>query len=180
MVFHDGVAPSVGDGDEVKHGVLRRRPVGLLLSLCSELGKPRVSDVCTTGRGVERSRWCGSAGPYGSGNDRRTVVVSSSSGEIRFPLAHACGNRRRGKRLRGSSRRLARVRCPERSRGRTGAQIDSGSGAAACAMRHSGLRLGEEDEQARDPLVSGWGEVDRGRASDAGQVRAYRFGNDCE
>ena len=47
-------------------------------------------------------------------------------------------------------------------------------------MRHSGLRLGEEDEQARDPLVSGWGEVDPARASDAGRVWAYRFGSDCE
>ena len=45
---------------------------------------------------------------------------------------------------------------PERSRGRTGAQIDSGSGVAARAVWHSGLRLREEDEQARGPLVSGW------------------------
>ena len=151
MVFHGGVAPFVGDDDEVKHGVLRRRWVGLLLSLCSELGKPRVSDVCTTGRGVERSRWCGSAGPYGGGNDRRTAVVSSSSGEIRFALAHACGNRRRGK---------VSWEGTVSTRGWTRLEL-----ALGCACGATGLCPAREGRTGArvGPAVSGWS--DAGRAS---------------
>ena len=50
---------------------------------------------------------------------------------------------------------------------------DRSGSASACARRR--VRLGEGDEQGAGPAVSGWGEVDRARASDAGQVRAYRF-----
>ena len=55
--------------------------------------------------------------------------------------------------------------------------MDQGRGVnrLGLGVRAARLRPARGGRWVRGPLVSGWGEVDRAQASDAGQVRAYRF-----